>query len=227
MLIPINGFLSRHEVRQFRDHLDVAEWQDGQATAGALARSVKNNQQLADGVEPALSLAHHILRHLDRHPVFISAALPGRIHPPRFNRYRDGGQYGTHVDSALMRPPGVDAIMRSDLSATLFLSEADEYEGGELEIEGAFGVQSVKMAAGDMVLYSSSSLHRVLPVTQGARVAAFFWVQSVVAKESERLLLFDLDQAIQGLRAQVVADDAHLLKLATVYHNLLRHCAAP
>lgn len=227
MLIAIENVLSKDEVVQFRAYLDQAEWQAGARTAGTLAVAVKHNQQLADGVEPALSLGHHILRKLGHHPRFISAALPLRIYPPKFNRYADGGSYGAHVDSALMQVPGTEVTVRSDLSATLFLAEPDEYDGGELEIEGPFGIQSAKLAAGDMVLYPSSSLHRVTPVTRGARVAAFFWIQSLIAEEGERTLLFDLDQAIQGLTPRCAPDDPQLLKLTHVYHNLLRRWANP
>ena len=225
MLIPIERVLSKEEVAQFRAHLDTADWQDGLKTAGTLARSVKRNQQLQDGSELALNLGNHILRKLGSHPPFISAALPDKIYPPKFNRYADGGTYGAHVDSALMQVPGTNITVRSDLSATLFLSEPDEYDGGELEIEGPFGVQAVKLEAGDMVLYPSSSLHRVTPVTRGARIASFFWIQSLVADEGERALLFDLDRAIQGLTPTLPADDGHLLKLTGVYHNLLRRWA--
>lgn len=225
MLIPIERVLSKEEVAQFRTRLDQADWQDGLQTAGTLARSVKRNQQLEDGSELAVGLGNHILRKLGSHPAFISAALPDKIYPPKFNRYADGGTYGAHVDSALMQVPGSNITVRSDLSATLFLSEPDEYDGGELEIEGPFGVQAVKLAAGDMVLYPSSSLHRVTPVTRGARIASFFWIQSLVADEGERALLFDLDRAIQGLTPSLPADDGNLLKLTGVYHNLLRRWA--
>lgn len=227
MLIPIEGLLSKAEVEKIRHHLDGGEWIDGVATAGTRARSAKQNQQLTDGCEPAISLGNHILRRLDSHPLFIAAALPAKIYPPKFNRYADGGTYGAHVDSALMRIPGSELTLRSDLAATLFLSEPDEYDGGELEIEGAFGIQSVKMEAGDLVLYSASSLHRVTPVTCGVRLASFFWIESVVADDAERLLLFDLDQAIQGLTPSVTLGDANLLKLTSVYHNLLRRWAVP
>ncbi len=227
MLIPIDGLLSKDEAAQFRLQLDAGAWIDGLASAGTLARSAKQNQQLADNTEPAISLGRHLLQCLDGHPLFVSAALPAKIYPPKFNRYADAGHYGTHVDSALMRIAGSDTLMRSDLAATVFLSEPNDYDGGELEIEGAFGIQSVKMDAGDMVLYSASSLHRVTPVTGGARLAAFFWIESVVADDAERLLLFDLDQAIQGLTPNVAPSDPHLLKLTAVYHNLLRRWASP
>ncbi len=226
MLIPIEKVLSKDEVRHFRAHLDHAEWQDGLKTAGTLASAVKRNLQLADGAEPALSLGQYILRKLAANPAFISAALPNRIYPPKFNKYQDGGTYGAHVDSALMQVPGSNVTVRSDLSATLFLAEPDEYDGGELEIESPFGIQAAKLAAGDMILYPSSSLHRVTPVTRGARVAAFFWIQSMVQDEGPRTLLYDLDQSIQGLTPTLAPDDDRLLRLTGVYHNLLRRWAS-
>jgi len=227
MLISIQNVLSGDEVRQFRRHLDHAEWEDGRTTAGTLAAGIKRNLQLADGSEVGVSLGHHILRTLGSHPEFISAALPQRIYPPKFNCYRGGGSYGAHVDSALMAVPGTDITLRTDVSATLFLAEPEEYDGGELQIEGPFGVQSVKLAAGDMVLYPSTSLHRVTPVTRGARIASFFWIQSLVQDDGARTLLYDLDQSIQGLSAAVRADDPDLLRLTGVYHNLLRRWTRP
>lgn len=225
MLITLDNVLDKDTVRQFRAHLEKAEWQDGAQTAGTLAKSAKRNQQLEDGKEPALSLGQHILRTLGQHPPFIAAALPHRIYPPKFNRYAGGGTYGAHVDSAVMPVPGTHITVRSDVSVTLFLSEPEEYDGGELEIEDQFGLQTVKLAAGDMVLYPASSLHRVTPVTRGARIASFFWVQSLVADAGARSLLFDLDQAIQGLTPAVAADNNDLLALTGVYHNLLRRWA--
>lgn len=225
MLIAIERVLSKDEVSQFRARLDEARWQDGIATAGSLARAVKRNQQLEDSSELASSLGAHILRKLSNHPRFIAAALPSKIYPPKFNRYADGATYGAHVDSALMQVPGTNVTVRSDLSATLFLAEPHEYDGGELEIEGSFGVQTVKLEAGDLVLYPSSSLHRVAPVTRGQRVASFFWIESMVREEGERALLFDLDQAIQALTSRLPAGDADLLRLTGIYHNLLRRCA--
>lgn len=227
MLIPIHKLLSKDEVNQFRALLDKADWQDGVKTAGNLSRSIKQNQQLDENSELAISLGNHILRKLGNHPLFISAALPHRIYPPKFNRYADGGTYGAHVDAALMQVPGVNVTVRSDLSATLFLCEPDEYDGGELQIEGPFGVQAAKLEAGDMLLYPSSSLHRVTPVTRGARVCSFFWIQSTVADDGARTLLFDLDQSVQGLTSSVGGEDPHLLKLIGVYHNLVRRWAAP
>ena len=226
MLTTIDNVLSKDEVRQFRAHLDQAAWQDGAASAGALARKVKANEQLADDAEVAISLGNHILRCLGRNTLFVSAALPRKIYPPKFNRYSDGGAYGTHIDSALLHIPGTAHSLRSDLSATLFLSEPDEYDGGELEIETGFGAQRVKLSAGSMVLYPSSSLHRVTPVTRGARVAAFFWVESMVADDSARALLYDLDRTIQDLTPTLDADQTNLLKLTGIYHNLLRRWAS-
>lgn len=225
MLIAIENVLSKQDVQHWRQRLDAADWRDGAMTAGSLARSAKRNLQLDDSSELAQTLGQHILRSLTGNPLFISAALPSKIYPPKFNRYADGGTYGVHVDSAVMHVPNTNIKVRSDLSATLFFSEPEEYDGGELEIDGPFGVQTVKLSAGDMVLYPSSSLHRVTPVTRGARVASFFWIESLVADDNRRTILFDLDQAIQGLSLKTAAEDPHLLKLTGVYHNLLRGCA--
>jgi PKHD-type hydroxylase len=222
MLISIDQLLDKSEVQSFRAQLAQCEWEDGARSAGTLAQSVKRNQQLNDAHPTAQALGNIILRKLAQHPTFISAALPRRIYPPKFNRYAGGGTYGAHVDSALMGLPNGHEQMRTDVSATLFLSEPDEYTGGELEIEGHFGVQTVKLAAGDMVLYPSSSLHRVTPVTQGARVASFFWIESHVADDSQRTLLFDLDQSIQHVTAQLGGQQDAVLGLTGVYHNLLR-----
>ncbi|MDQ1814525.1 Fe2+-dependent dioxygenase [Massilia sp. CCM 9210] len=226
MLTILDAVLSKDEVRQFRAYLDQAAWQDGAATAGTLARSAKNNAQIDDSAEVAISLGKHILRTLGNTPLFIAAALPRKIYPPKFNRYAVGETYGTHVDSAVMQIPNTHLSLRSDLAATLFLSEPDEYDGGELEIDTEFGVQTVKLGAGDMVLYPASSLHRVTPVTRGARVASFFWIESLVGDDAERTLLFDLDQTIQNLTPGLAADDRNLLKLTGIYHNLLRRWAA-
>ncbi len=226
MLIPIEGVLSSDEVRQFRQRLDAADWQDGAKTAGSLARAVKHNLQIDDGSALAVELGNHVLRRLAAQPLFVSAALPRRVYPPKFNRYTGGGTYGTHIDSALMQVPGTDITVRSDLSATLFLSEPEEYDGGELQIDGPFGVQAVKLPAGDLVLYPSSSLHRVTPVTRGARVASFFWIESMVREDAQRALLFDLDQSIQALTPLAAPDDPHLVRLTGVYHNLLRRWAS-
>lgn len=225
MLIPIDKLLSADELATFRRQIEAGPWQDGTATAGAIARSVKHNRQLDPQSALAQRLGDHIRQRLAASPRFVSAALPRRIHPPRFNLYTDGGHYGLHIDSALMQASADEVPIRTDLSATLFLSDPDSYDGGELQIEGPFGVQSVKLPAGDVILYPSSSLHRVTPVTRGSRLASFFWIESLVRDDSARTLLFDLDQAIQGLSARQPADDPHCLALTGVYHNLLRRWA--
>ncbi len=225
MLIAIEQVLSADEVRQFRAHFEQADWKDGIATAGSLGRKVKHNQQLEEGSDLAVSLGNHLLRKLGNHQRFFAAALPSKIYPPRFNCYRDGGNYGAHVDGSLLAVPNTSITVRSDLSATLFLSNSDEYDGGELEIEGPFGVQTVKLEAGDMVLYPSSSLHRVTPVTRGARFASFFWIESMVRDEGERTLLFDLDETVQAVTTKLGAEDPHVLRMAGIYHNLLRRWA--
>ena len=225
MLLAIDGVLDKAEVGRVRERLEAASWSDGAVTAGSLARSRKANQQVDDNDPVAIALGEDILRRLGAHPLFVSAALPRRIYPPRFNRYAGGGAYGAHVDSALMRLPRGDGTVRSDLAATLFLTEPEDYEGGELEIEGAFGLQSVKLAAGDLILYPASSLHRVKPVTRGARIACVLWIESFVGDEGERTLLYELDQAIQGVTPAIGADDDNLIQLSGVYHNLLRRWA--
>lgn len=224
MLIAIENLLSKAEVADLRARLDRAPWQDGAATAGGLARRLKHNLQLDDATEAARGLSEEVLRRVRAHPLFISAALPRKIYPPKFNRYEGGGEYGAHVDGAILQSPAGQTL-RSDLSATLFLSEPDDYDGGELQIEGPFGVQAVKLEAGAMVLYPSSSLHRVTPVTRGARVASFFWIESLVREDGDRTLLFDLDRTIQDLTANLGPDSPEVLRLSHVYHNLLRRWA--
>ncbi|CAG0901117.1 unnamed protein product [Cyprideis torosa] len=222
MLIPVEQVFTSAEAEQFRQQLEQSQWQQGQKTAGTLARHVKQNLQLDDRHPVAVELGGSILRRLGQHPAFISAALPLRIYPPKFNRYQDGGHYGLHVDSAVMQMPDTHLSVRTDVSCTLFLNNADEYDGGELEIEGPFGVQPVKLNAGDLIIYPSTSLHRVTPVTRGARVASFFWVQSMVQDATRRGMLFDLDQSIQSLSTQLEAEHPELLRLSAIYHNLLR-----
>ncbi|MGC1271380.1 MAG: Fe2+-dependent dioxygenase [Croceibacterium sp.] len=225
MLIVIEQVLNAQEVAQFRHRLDTAPWIDGAQTAGSRSIAVKQNQQL-DRADPiGLELGNVILRKLGNHPTFVSASLAETIWPPMFNRYANGGHYGTHVDSALMRSPDSTRSMRSDVSATLFLTEPDEYEGGELVVETAYGAQGVKLAAGDMVLYPSNSLHRVDPVTSGARPCASMWLQSAVADAADRAMLFDLDQSIRALSVGRAKDDPDVDRLIHVYHNLLRKWA--
>lgn len=225
MLLVIEQVLEAAEVAEFRDRLARANWVDGAATAGSRSIAVKQNLQLDRHDSDAVELRNRVLARLGQHPTFISAALPEKIWPPVFNCYRDGGHYGTHSDAALMRLPEANLTLRSDVSATLFLSDPDEYDGGELVVEGRYGAQAVKLAAGDMVLYPSASLHQVTPVTRGERVCAILWLQSAVADPIARSLLFDLDQSIQGLAPGRAADDPDVDRLIHVYHNLLRRWA--
>ncbi|MBC2666482.1 Fe2+-dependent dioxygenase [Novosphingobium flavum] len=227
MLIVIEKVLDAGEIRQMRERLGAALWVDGAQSAGSRSIAVKQNLQVDRACPVGRELGNAILGKLGRNPLFQSASLAETIWPPVFNLYRDGGHYGTHVDSALMRLPDGGPTIRSDLSATLFLSQPDDYDGGELVIETEFGGQAVKLAAGDMVLYSSSSLHQVTPVTRGERVCAITWMQSAVADVAARDMLFDLDQSIQALSAGRADDDADIDRLIHVYHNLLRRWARP
>lgn len=220
MMLQIPNVLTPEQVQQCRQALDQADWTDGRATAGHLAQKAKNNQQLPAG-ELAGKLADFILDRLAATPLFISAALPLKVFPPRFNRYEGGGNYGNHVDNAILTISGTPHRVRTDVSATLFLSNPDEYEGGELLVEDTYGSHSVKLPAGHMVLYPGTSLHRVTPVTRGVRVASFFWIQSLVRDDSQRSLLLELDTAIQRL-TQSLPDSPELVRLTGVYHNLLR-----
>jgi PKHD-type hydroxylase len=225
MMIVIDNLLTKDEVAQFRQGLGSAGWADGVASAGTRSIAVKQNLQLGRDNPVAKDLGERILGKLGRHPLFVSASLAEKIWPPVFNCYRDGGHYGTHSDAALMRLPEAGLTLRSDLSATLFLSEPDEYDGGELVVEDQFGAQPVKLAAGSMVLYPSSSLHQVAPVTRGERICAITWIQSAVADTAGRSLLFDLDQSIQSLAVGRARDDTDIDRLIHVYHNLLRRWA--
>jgi PKHD-type hydroxylase len=227
MTAVIEKVLSGEEVRAFRARLDKAAWPDAQVTgtAGSLARHVKKNQQLDEADPLAIEMGNMVLRNLARHDQFTAYAHPHRIYPPRFNRYADGGSYGFHSDSALLHVANSSIVVRSDLSATLFLSEPDEYDGGELEIETASDVQAIKLAAGDMILYPSGALHRVLPVTRGARIASFFWIQSLVRDAAARAILYDLDQGVQQATAALGPESPAVVQLAGVYHNLMRRWA--
>lgn len=227
MLIVIENLLDQAEVFEFRERLAGANWIDGAGTAGSRSVAVKQNSQVDWACPVGVELGNRILGRLGRHPLFVSASLAETIWPPVFNLYRDGGHYGTHVDSALMRLPDSGRTLRSDLSATLFLSDPDTYDGGELVIEEQYGAQAVKLAAGDLVLYPSSSLHQVTPVTRGERICAITWIQSAVADASARTLLFDLDQSIQALSPGHSADDPDIDRLVHVYHNLVRRWAQP
>lgn len=224
MLLHIPEVLSRDQVTQLRSALDAADWTDGRETVGAQGAKVKRNQQLPDTSPLRQRLGQLVLHALARHSVYHAATLPLRTLPPRFNRYEGGGHYGFHVDGAVMALPADAGQLRSDISCTLFLSEPDEYDGGELIVSDTYGEHEVKLAAGDLIVYPSSSLHRVSPVTRGARLASFFWVQSLVRDDSRRRLLFELDSSIQTLTQSGANADA-LLQLTGVYHNLLRQWA--
>lgn len=224
MLLCIPEVLSAATVAEFRQRMDAANWVDGRVTAGVQSGSVKRNEQLPEDHPLARDLGQRILDALSANALFLSAALPNRFVPPLFNRYAGGGHFGVHVDNALRTPKG-GSMLRTDLSATLFLAEPDQYEGGELIIETPFGAQEVKLPAGHLVLYPSSSLHRVAPVTTGARVAAFFWIQSLVRDNEQRAHLFDLDQSVQSLAAHLGVDHPEVVKLTGLYHNLVRRWA--
>ncbi len=221
MMLQIPALLSPDQVRQCRQALEQAPWTDGRATAGHQAVRAKQNLQLPLDSTVGEQLGKLILDALARNPLFLSAAVPLKVLPPRFNRYEGGGHYGNHVDNAILSVPGTPHRIRTDLSATLFFSDPQEYDGGELTIEDSYGTHTVKLPAGHLVLYPGSSLHRVTPVTRGTRYASFFWVQSLVREDSQRALLFDLDTAIQKLTPSV-PDDPALQQLTGVYHNLLR-----
>jgi len=223
MLLHIPDVLSPEQVTQMRAALDAADWTDGRETVGAQGARVKRNRQLPDASPLRRQLGQLVLAALAASPLYHAATLPLRTLPPRFNRYEGGGQYGFHVDGAVMALSD-EAQLRSDISCTLFLSEPDDYDGGELIVNDTYGEHEVKLPAGDLIIYPSSSLHRVTPVTRGARLAAFFWVQSLIRDDSRRRLLFELDSSIQAL-TQTGADAAALLQLTGVYHNLLRQWA--
>lgn len=204
-----------------RGRLEAAGWEDGRATVGPQGAQVKRNHQLRADDPLSIELGEQVRQAVLRHPMFFAAALPLRVLPPLFNRYEGGGEYGMHVDGAVMRQQGSEVPLRSDVSSTLFLSEPDEYDGGELVVADSYGTHEVKLPAGDLIVYAATSLHQVLPVTRGARVASFFWTQSMVRHDHQRAMLFDLDQTIQKLRARL-GDDAELKSLTAHYHNLLR-----
>jgi PKHD-type hydroxylase len=224
MLLAIPDVLSAAQVSQARQILDSALWVDGKATAGHQSAQVKDNQQLHEGSAETQQLGELILTALGQNAMFISAALPLRVFPPLFNKYTGGQSFGTHVDNAIRQVPGTGHRIRTDLSATLFLAQPEEYDGGELVVEDTYGVHSVKLPAGHMVLYPSTSLHHVRPVTRGARIASFFWIQSMVRDDGERTLLFDLDAAIQRVNRDAPASPS-AVQLTGIYHNLMRRWA--
>lgn len=221
MLLHIPGLFSPDEVREARAMLEGAAWTDGRASAGHRAAGVKNNLQLTLDHPVAQALGARILERLGQTPMFIAAALPLRILPPRFNRYEGGGTYGNHVDNAIFPIPGTDARIRTDVSTTVFFSDPDEYDGGELVVADMFGEKGVKLPAGDMIVYPGSSLHRVTPVTRGVRYASFFWTQSLIRHDQQRRILFELDCAIQQLGGDH-PEHGSIDGFTNVYHNLLR-----
>ena len=224
MLLQIPKVLSAEQVADSRRQLDAVEWVDGRITAGHQSARAKDNVQLPEDAPAAKQLGQMILAALERSPLFLSAALPLKIFPPLFNRYAGGQSFGVHVDNAIRQVRNTPHRVRTDISATLFLSEPSEYDGGELVVEDTFGTHSVKLPAGDLVLYPASSLHRVQPVTRGTRTASFFWIQSMIRDDGQRTILFDLDLAIQRLSIDV-PNHPSLVQLTGTYHNLLRRWA--
>jgi PKHD-type hydroxylase len=224
MLTTIPDVLTPEQVLRSRTLLEEADWIDGRVTAGHQSSRNKDNMQLPESSPEARKLGGMILSALETNALFISAALPARVFPPLFNRYRGGQSFGTHVDNAIRQVSGTGHRIRTDLSATLFFASPDEYDGGELVVEDTYGTHNVKLPAGHMILYPSTSLHHVRPVTRGARIASFFWIQSMIRDDGQRTLLFDLDVAIQRLNGEN-ASHASAVQLTGVYHNLLRRWA--
>jgi PKHD-type hydroxylase len=226
MLIAVEKALPAEQVRELRTALLGAgdAWVDGRATAGYQGAPVKFNQQIDEGSDVARRCQQVILAALERHPLFISAALPNLVYPPMFNRYGEGMTFGAHVDGGVRLDPLTGRKLRTDISATLFLNDPDDYDGGELEVSDAYGAHSVKLAAGDMILYPATSLHQVTPITRGERLASFFWVQSLIRDDGQRTLLYEMDVAIQQLN-RTGADEEARRTLVGCYHNLLRRWA--
>jgi PKHD-type hydroxylase len=225
MLVCVPNVLSKAEVAEFRGVMDEAMWEDGRATAGGQSALVKDNEQLPPDGDVSRKLGTRVIRALTASPLFISAAIPRHIFPPLFNRYATGKRFGVHVDNAVRGDHLTGLRIRTDLSVTLFLSEPDEYDGGELVVEDYYGSHEVKLPAGDLVLYPATSLHTVTPITRGARVASFFWLQSMIRDGHARSLIFDLDNAIQGLGKRLGNGDAEVVRLTGIYHNLIRYWA--
>jgi PKHD-type hydroxylase len=223
-LFAIPDVLTAEQVAQAREILSSTEWIDGRATAGHQSSRTKDNVQIPENHPAARQLGEVILTALGQNALFISAALPSRVFPPLFNRYSGGQSFGTHVDNAIRQVTGTGNRIRTDLSATLFFAHPDEYDGGELVVEDTYGTHSAKLPAGHMVLYPSTSLHHVRPVTRGARVSSFFWIQSMIREDSQRALLFDLDMAIQRLNRDM-PDHSSAVQFTGIYHNLLRQWA--
>lgn len=224
MLLHIPNVLTAEQVAEARRVLDQSDWVDGAVTAGPQSARTKHNMQIPEQHPAARQLGDMILAALERNPLFMAAALPLKVYPPLFNRYTEGQTFGVHVDNAIRQVPGTVHRVRTDLSATLFLTGPDEYDGGELTVEDTYGVHMVKLPQGDLVLYPSTSLHQVRPVTRGARICSFFWMQSMIRDDGRRTMLFDLDTAIQTIGADV-PDHPGVVQLTGLYHNLLRHWA--
>ena len=221
MLLHIPRVLTESQIACGRALLEQAKWVDGRATAGHLSARAKHNLQVAEGTPEARELGEVVVTALERTPLFMSAALPLRVFPPLFNRYEPGMTFGAHVDNAIRQVAGSPLRVRTDLSATLFLSAPEEYDGGDLVVDDTYGAHSVKLPAGDLILYPATSLHRVQPVTRGVRLASIFWVQSMVRDDARRSMLLELDQSIQRLRARI-GDCEEVVALTSHYHNLLR-----
>ncbi|MEZ6013307.1 MAG: Fe2+-dependent dioxygenase [Hyphomonas sp.] len=225
MLICIPQVLNKEQVKDIRALIDAAEWVDGRVTAGVQSAEAKHNTQVPEDHPAARKAQALISVAVGNNPLFLSAALPQKVFPPLFNRYVVGDSFGAHVDNAIRSVKNSPERIRTDLSCTLFLTEPEDYDGGELVIETLFGAQEVKLEAGDLVLYPASSLHSVSEITRGARVSSFFWLQSMVRDDGERTLLFDLDQSIQRLVAERGHKDAEVIRLTGIYHNLIRRWA--
>ena len=225
MIHHIPNVLSKEQVQYFRDEMAKIEWVNGKVTAGTLSATVKQNQQLSEQDPLTHHLSELVIQAIWKHPVFQAAALPCQIIPPLFNRYDEHESFGFHVDNSIRLIRGTAQQMRTDLSCTLFLSEPEEYEGGDLVIEDTYGYHEVKLPAGDVVLYPATSLHEVSSIIRGTRFASFFWVQSMIRDDAERHMLFNLDQSIQSLRMQLGDQHEEVVKLTNLYHNLMRKWA--
>ena len=225
MLLQIPDILNEAELKQATELLSMANWTDGRTTAGPQAASVKRNEQLPTRGESASRLQRLVLAALDRQPLYFAAALPRRVLPPMFNRYAgEANHYGTHVDQAVRRMPDGQGALRADISCTLFLSDPTSYDGGELVVDDAYGSRSFKLPAGHLLLYPASSVHQVLPVIRGQRLASFFWIESMVRSAEQRHLLFDFDMQLMRLRQQL-GETSETIALTGTYHNLLRQWA--
>ena len=224
MIVQVPNILTAEQIARCREVMQRASWVDGRATAGYQSAVVKENRQLSENSPEARELGVMIVAALERSPLFITAALPLRVFPPLFNRYEGGEKFGAHLDNSIRQIPGTPYRIRTDISATLFLSAPEEYDGGELVIDDVYGAHAVKLPAGDMVVYPASSLHHVNPVTRGVRLAAFFWIQSMIRDDGQRTLLFDLDMAINKVN-QAIPNHGAVVELTNCYHNLLRRFA--